>query len=173
MNSIYTQSYQSPVGELILGTYNDQLCLCDWTYRKMRTTIDKRIQTGLNARYSEQLCDVLDTACSQLDEFFQQKRQQFDVPLLMVGSDFQRSVWNGLLSIPYGNTVSYLELADTIGNKQAVRAVASANGANALSIVIPCHRVIGSNGELAGYAGGLPAKKQLLTLEKHLKLTGM
>jgi len=167
MSSIYTQPYKSPLGDLMLGAYNDQLCMCDWTYRRMRTTIDKRIQTGLNARYLDQSCAVIDTACSQLDEFFQKKRQQFDLPLLMVGSDFQRSVWNGLLTISYGNTVSYLELAGTIGNKQAVRAVASANGANAMSIIIPCHRVIGSNGELTGYAGGLPAKKRLLKLEQH------
>ncbi|HIP27800.1 MAG TPA: methylated-DNA--[protein]-cysteine S-methyltransferase, partial [Sulfurovum sp.] len=89
-------------------------------------------------------------------------------PLLMVGTDFQRSVWDGLIKIPYGTTASYLELSKNIDNEKAVRAVASANGANAISILIPCHRIIGSNGDLVGYAGGLSAKKKLLELESNL-----
>ena len=84
----------------------------------------------------------------------------------MVGTDFQKSVWNALLKVPYGTTSSYLQLAKVINNAKAVRAVASANGANSMAIIIPCHRIIGSNGELVGYAGGLPIKKRLLTLEK-------
>lgn len=166
MSVIHTQSYKTPFGELILGAYNHQLCLCDWTYRRMRNSIDKRLQTGLKASYREQDCDVLENTRSQLDEYFLHKRQQFDLPLLMIGTDFQQSIWNSLLSIPYGETRSYAELAELINNKQAVRAVASANGANAMSIIIPCHRVIGSNGELTGYAGGLPAKRRLLKLEQ-------
>ena len=132
----------------------------------MRTTIDKRIQTSLAANYIEQNSDVINNTIVQLDEYFQQKRTQFDIPLLMAGTDFQQSVWNALINIPYSSTTSYLELAESINNKKAVRAVASANGANAMSIIIPCHRVIGSNGELTGYAGGLPAKKRLLKLEQ-------
>jgi len=85
-----------------------------------------------------------------------------------VGTDFQRSVWDGLMQIPYGTTFSYLELAKRIDNEKAVRAVASASGANAISILIPCHRIIGANGDLVGYAGGLPAKKKLLELESNL-----
>ncbi|PCH86029.1 MAG: cysteine methyltransferase [Piscirickettsiaceae bacterium] len=165
MNKIATQSYKTPYGELLLGSFNEQLCLCDWQYRRMRTTIDKRIQTALNATYIEQTSDVINNTISQLNEYFEQKRTQFNISLLMAGTDFQQSVWNALLNIPYGTTSSYLELAASINNKQAVRAVASANGANAMSIIIPCHRVIGSHGELTGYAGGLPAKKRLLTLE--------
>ncbi|MEO1889625.1 MAG: methylated-DNA--[protein]-cysteine S-methyltransferase [Cycloclasticus sp.] len=134
----------------------------------MRTTIDKRIQTALKAEYIEQACPTIDETIRQLDEYFAHQREQFDLPLLMLGTDFQQSVWNALLSIPYGTTQSYLELANSIGNKKAVRAVATANGANAMSIVIPCHRVIGSNGELTGYAGGLSAKKRLLSLEQDL-----
>ena len=167
MNKITTQSYKTSYGELLLGSLNEQLCLCDWQYRRMRTTIDKRIQTALNATYIEQTSDVIDNTISQLDEYFQQDRTQFDIPLLMAGTDFQQSVWKALINIPYGTTTSYLELANIIVNKKAVRAVASANGANAMSIIIPCHRVIGSNGELTGYAGGLATKKRLLTLEKN------
>lgn len=166
MNNISAQSYKTPYGELLLGSFNEQLCLCDWQYRRMRTTIDKRIQISLGATYIEQTSSVIDNTISQLDEYFQQKRTQFNIPLLMAGTDFQQSVWTALINISYGSTMSYLELAESINSKKAVRAVASANGANAMSIIIPCHRVIGSNGELTGYAGGLPAKKRLLKLEQ-------
>jgi methylated-DNA-[protein]-cysteine S-methyltransferase len=104
----------------------------------------------------------------QLKAYFSGTRKIFNIPLLMVGTEFQKSVWEGLIKIPYGTTTSYLELSKNIGNEKAVRAVASANGANAISILIPCHRIIGSDGSLVGYAGGLPAKKKLLTLENNL-----
>jgi len=165
MSSISIQHYKTPYGALLLGSFNGQLCLCDWQYRRMRTSIDKRIKTALKAAYAEQPCALLDETVRQLNEYFNQQRKQFDLPLLMLGTDFQKSVWNALLTIPYGSTSSYLELANNISQAKAVRAVASANGANAMSIIIPCHRVIGSNGELTGYAGGLPAKKKLLALE--------
>ncbi|MBL4743902.1 MAG: methylated-DNA--[protein]-cysteine S-methyltransferase [Cycloclasticus sp.] len=164
-NSILIQHFKSPYGELILGAFNQQLCLCDWQYRRMRTTIDKRLQTALSATYLEQPSDVVNETIKQLGEYFNKERTQFNIPLLMLGSDFQQQVWNALLTIPYGSTTSYQSLAERINNNKAVRAVASANGANAISILIPCHRVIGSNGELTGYAGGLPAKKRLLALE--------
>ena len=112
-------------------------------------------------------------AARQLDEYFKGERQAFDLPLVMAGSDFQQRVWQELLKIPYGGTISYGELAKRIGQAQAVRAVANANGANALSIFIPCHRVIGSNRSLTGYAGGLAAKQYLLAWEqaKSYKIT--
>ena len=104
-------------------------------------------------------------ACRQLDEYFRHERQSFDLPLFFVGTEFQKKVWQTLLTIPYGTTVSYAYLARRIGMPRAVRAVANANGANAISIFVPCHRVIGSDGSLTGYGGGLPAKKYLLELE--------
>ena len=168
MNKINIQTYQSPVGEMILGSYEGKLCLADWKYRRMRSTIDKRIQKGLKAEYVEQSSEVIEKTIVQMKEYFAGERKTFDVPLLMVGTDFQRSVWEGLIKIPYGTTASYLDLSKNIGNEKAVRAVASANGANAISILISCHRVIGSNGDLVGYAGGLPAKKKLLALEGNL-----
>jgi methylated-DNA-[protein]-cysteine S-methyltransferase len=100
-----------------------------------------------------------------LDEYFRAERKRFELPLLLVGSDFQKRVWDALLGVAYGETSSYLGLAEKVGNKSAVRAVASANGANAISIIVPCHRIIGSKGELVGYAGGLRAKERLLALE--------
>ena len=168
MNIINIQIHKSPVGELLLGSYNGKLCLLDFKYRRMRTTIDNRLQVGLNAEYVEKSSAVIEQTIIQLKEYFDGERKNFDIPLLTIGTDFQKSVWQGLLKIPYGTTASYLELSKNIGNEKAVRAVASANGANAIGILIPCHRIIGSNGDLVGYAGGLPAKKKLLELENNL-----
>lgn len=132
----------------------------------MRSVVDDRITRGLNAQFIEADTPVLAETKQQLDEYFLSERKHFELPLLLVGSDFQKRVWDALLNIKYGDTSSYLGLAETMGNKLAVRAVASANGANALSIIVPCHRIIGSKGELVGYAGGLRAKERLLTLER-------
>ena len=165
---ISIQYYSSPVGEMILGSFEGKLCLADWRYRKMRRTIDARIQKALNAEYVKEDSEVIALARKQLEAYFKGKRKTFDVPLLMAGTEFQKSVWQGLMQIPYGTTASYLALAKNIGNEKAVRAVAAANGANAISIIIPCHRVIGSDGSLTGYAGGLEAKKSLLYLEQDL-----
>lgn len=109
---------------------------------------------------------VLDCAARQLDEYFAAQRRTFDIPLLTVGTPFQRAVWELLTEIPPGEIRSYAWLAARLGHPQAVRAVAAANRANALSIFIPCHRVVGSDGSLTGYAGGLAAKRLLLGLEQ-------
>ena len=148
-----------------MGSYDNKLCLCDSRYRKMRDSIDKRIKTGLNAEYIEESSEIIEETKSQLNQYFEAKRTEFDIPLLFVGSDFQKTVWNALLKIPYGKTDTYLGLSRKIGNEKAIRAVAAANGANAIAIMVPCHRVIGSNGKLVGYAGGLTAKKKLLNIE--------
>ena len=165
MKKILIQSYQSPVGELILGVFDDQLCLCDWKYRKMRESVDSRIKKGLQAEMEEGNHPVLDQTKNQLQEYFDGKRQVFDLPILLVGTKFQQQVWRALMEIPFGKTKSYLELSQQLGDPNAIRAVASANGANAISIIIPCHRIIGSDGALVGYAGGIEAKKKLLQLE--------
>lgn len=166
--NIQIQYYKSPVGELIVGTYDNQLCLCDWKYRKMRKGIDKRIQKKLDATYIEASNPIIEQTIQQLEDYFAENRTDFDMPLLMVGTDFQQTVWNALIQLPYGKTASYLELSRQLGNEKAIRAVATANGANAISIIVPCHRIIGSDGSLVGYAGGLAAKKKLLKLEKAL-----
>ncbi len=162
---IYTQHFKTPYGALLLGDYNEQLCLCDWTYRRMRTNIDGRIQDHLNSDYQEKHTPLLTETVNQLNAYFQQELETFDLPILLAGSDFQKKVWSTLLKIPYGKTTSYLDLSRQLQNEKAIRAVSSANGANAISIIVPCHRVIGSNGDLVGYAGGLTAKKKLLMLE--------
>ena len=103
----------------------------------------------------------------QLNEYFNKKRQIFDVPLLLEGTDFQLKVWKELMKIPYGQTASYKDIATSIGNPKACRAVGLANNKNKIIIIIPCHRIIGSNGQLTGFAGGLNTKKYLLNLEKN------
>ena len=166
---IQIQYYQSPCGELILGSYKGKLCLCDWQNEERRRLIDERIQKGLQAQYIEKESETIANAITQLDEYFNHERKAFDIPLLFIGTDFQKSVWDELLHIPYGTTVSYAGLSKRLGNPKAIRAVAAANGANAISIIVPCHRVIGSNLKLTGYAGGLPAKKLLLELESPMQ----
>ena len=109
--------------------------------------------------------EVLKEAVSQLDEYFQGKRTDFDLKLNPKGTDFQQKVWKALLEIPYGKTISYMDQTKKLGDIKAIRAVASANGKNPLWIVVPCHRVIGTNGSLTGYAGGLSRKKWLLEHE--------
>lgn len=164
-NKILTQTYLSPCGPLLLGSFQDKLCLCNWLNEKHPGRVDKRLQAGLHARYEPQASDITQEAVRQLDEYFSRERKSFDMPLLFVGSDFQKSVWQMLLEIPFGQTISYGEMARRIGMPKAVRAVANANGANAISIFAPCHRVIGSDRSLTGYGGGLEAKKFLLELE--------
>lgn len=160
--------FKTPFGELILGSFENKLCIADWRYRKMRTAIDKRIQGSLNTEYTEEDSDVINESKVQLSQYFKGKRKAFDLPLLLIGTEFQKGVWSALQQIPYGSTLSYLELSKKLNNEKAIRAVASANGANAISIIIPCHRIIGSDGSLVGYAGGLNTKMKLLTLENAL-----
>lgn len=165
MPEIITSSYRSPVGELLLGSYDEKLCIADWRYRSKRDLIDTRISKMLNANFELGSTDVLQETRKQLDAYFEGKLKKFNVPLLLEGTDFQKNVWSVLMEIPYGETMSYLQLSRLLNNEKGIRAIASANGANAISILVPCHRIIGSNGSLVGYAGGLAAKKKLLTLE--------
>jgi methylated-DNA-[protein]-cysteine S-methyltransferase len=166
MPSILIRYFPTSYGELILGSFGDRLCLCDWRYRRMRNAVDARIQRGLGATYVEGSTGVIEMAKGQLNEYFAGIRTVFNVPLRQVGTDFQQRVWDALCSIPFGATETYASLTGRVAASTAIRAVASANGANAISILVPCHRVIGSTGELVGYAGGLPAKRKLLELER-------
>ncbi|MGN0006538.1 MAG: methylated-DNA--[protein]-cysteine S-methyltransferase [Alistipes sp.] len=165
-DQIITCSYSAPCGELLLGAFGYRLCMCDWHIGRRSEITGRRLQKGLNARFVHGECELLADAVRQLDEYFAGRRCAFDMPLLLVGSEFQKAVWNALLGIPFGVTVSYGELARRMGRASAVRAVANANGANALSLFVPCHRVIGCNGALTGYAGGVDAKRYLLALEQ-------
>jgi len=168
MNQINIQYYKTKYAEFILGSYDNKLCLLDFRYRKMRTTVDNRLKNGLSAVFVEQDDEILKETRKQLDEYFDMRRKDFDIPLITVGTEFQKSVWEALQKVPYGTTSTYLQLSKDLGNQKAVRAVANANGANSIAIIIPCHRIIGSNGELTGYGGGLPLKKRLLKLENNI-----
>jgi len=172
MNIINLQYYKTKIGELILGSFDNKLCLLDFRYRRMRTTVDNRLKRELNAEYIEQDTNILKETRNQIDEYLLGERIEFEIPILMVGSNFQKQVWNTLIDVNYGEVATYLDLAKKIHNEKAVRAVASANGANSIGLIIPCHRIIGSNGDLVGYGGGLSVKKRLLNLEKkNSKLT--
>ncbi len=163
---IVSQLLESPLGPLVVGATRDGVCLLEFSDRRMLErqlrTLERRVGAcvvpGTNA--------PLEQMVSELSAYFVGRRQHFTVPLVTPGSDFQQSVWRALRRIPYGETRSYAQVAREIGQPSAVRAVARANGDNRIAIVIPCHRVIGSNGTLTGYGGGLWRKKRLLELEQ-------
>ena len=164
-NLISLQHYDSPCGRLVLASFADRLYLCDWSDNPFAERNRRRIEKYLKATSKTETTSVLEDTKRQLDEYFASKRKAFDIQLCLVGTDFQHKVWNALRSIPYGSTKSYKDIAQCIGKPKAVRAVAGAIGANAISILITCHRVIGSNHSLTGYAGGLEAKRGLLGME--------
>lgn len=169
MNQINIQYYKTKIGEMILGSFDGNLCLLDFRYRRRRTSVDNRIKKGLNAEFIEKKDEILTRTKQQLEEYLAGESKEFDIPIMTVGTDFQQNVWETLMEIPYGETASYLDIAKSIGKPKAVRAVANANGANAIGLIIPCHRIIGTNGELVGYGGGLAVKKRLLKLENNVQ----
>lgn len=166
---VSVQYYQSPCGKLILGSIEGELCLCDWFDIKHRIRNDDRVKRILDAEYKEGSSAVIRQAIDELEEYFSGQRKRFDVPIRFAGTDFQQCVWNALLEIPYGETRSYMSIAHNVGNPKGVRAVAQAIGSNGISIIVPCHRVVGSGNSLTGFAGGLDAKRYLLRLEGWLK----
>ena len=162
------QHYSSPCGELIIASTNDALCLCDWNGMPCAERSRRRLEHYLNADFKIQSSAVLEEAKRQLEEYFVGNRRVFEIPLQLVGTNFQLRVWQALLDIPYGTTKSYMDIAKAMGTEKGVRAVAQAIGANGIDIFVPCHRVIGSNHSLTGYAGGLEKKEFLLKHEKHV-----
>lgn len=152
----------SPVGKLTLITSGHGLHAILWDIDRQNQKYEKII---CDLRQSRNEKTILKTT-HQLAEYFQGKRKIFDLPLVLNGTDFQHQTWQQLLKIPYATTISYGEQAAKIGDKNKARAVGMANGLNPISIVIPCHRVIGSNGHLTGFGGGLDKKEYLLNLEK-------
>ena len=152
MNSLKMTSFQTPLG--IVAIEGDSSGVSKITIAKG------------DVESSKEIPEELKEAAVQLQAYFNGELQEFSIPLNPAGTDFQKKVWQALLEIPFGTTCSYLQLAEKLGNVKAIRAVAAANGKNPLWVVIPCHRVIGSNGSLTGYAGGLWRKKWLLDHEK-------
>ena len=148
----------SPIGELKLVANGSKLSAILWED-------DKPNRVRLGVMHEAENSPILVETERQLNEYFAGKRNRFELELDFVGTEFQRKVWGALLTIPYGETRSYGEIATQIGNAKAIRAVGAANGRNPISIIAPCHRVIGASGDLMGFAGGLRAKRMLLTLE--------
>ena len=149
-----TTLLETPCGQLLLGAESGRLCLCSWLHETVATTIT-----------SDADGQLLSEACRQLQEYFAHERQEFQLPLSMHGTLFQQSAWKAMLTIPYGQIISYAEEALRAGHPTALRAIGNANGRNPLAIIVPCHRVIASNGQLGGYSSGLDRKRFLLRLE--------
>lgn len=156
---LFQRTMPSPVGELTLMGGDAGLAAVLWEDDRPGRVVLGPVEDGGHP--------VLDQAGAQLDAYFQGRLQVFDLPLDFRGTDFQRSVWQALLDIPFGETRSYGEIARSLGRPGASRAVGAANGRNPISIIAPCHRVIGGSGGLTGFAGGLEAKAWLLRLEGH------
>ncbi len=160
--SLVCKFIDSPVGKLKLVASEKGLVAILWENDNPR-----RVVLGDMRKADRQ--PILDDAERQLKEYFAGRRQGFSIPLDMRGTPFQQSVWEALLAIPLGETRSYGQLAKQLGKPTAMRAVGAANGRNPISIVVPCHRVIGSSGQLIGFAGGLEAKERLLKIESESK----
>jgi len=157
--SLARKRVDSPVGKLELIASDKGLVAILWEN-------DRPGRVRLSERVEEEQHPILAKTEQQLGEYFAGTRKEFSVPLDMRGTPFQKNVWEALLSIRFGETRSYGQLANQLGNPRATRAVGAANGRNPLSIIVPCHRIIGSSGKLTGFAGGLDAKAFLLNLEK-------
>ncbi len=162
VSAVFYTTIESPVGPLLLAGDSSAVRLVSFVSSK-RSALPQVSWKQDRAPFAEVI--------RQLRAYFRGELKKFNLPLAMEGTDFQLRVWNALRAIPYGETVSYAQLAERIGNPKAVRAVGSANGSNPIPIIIPCHRVVGSNGSLTGFGGGLSTKRKLLELEsKQLNL---
>lgn len=162
INFIY---WRSPCGVLMIASLNEQLVTSDWVDGWHHKAILNRFNKLIGLPFVEGSSRVIEDAIHQLEEYFRKERHGFDLPLTLIGTDFQKDVWHALQTIPYGSCPTYADIAHAIGKPKAVRAVGGAVGQNPFSIIIPCHRVVGANQSLTGYGGGLEAKKYLLALE--------
>lgn len=149
---IIKRTYQSPFGKLLIEADDEFL---------LKLVFDHSDENNFN---DDSL--LIESCIKQLDEYFEGKRVVFDLPLELIGTDFQKDVWNIVLNIPKGKTITYKDIALKLDNLGAIRAIGKANGDNKFHLIIPCHRVIGSDGSLTGYAGGIKTKKELLLFEK-------
>ena len=164
MGAVFTE-IETPIGAMLAAASESQLLLFEFPHRRMIDTQLDRVRRAVGCELVPGDSPVFGQLRVQLDDYFAGRRREFTVPLHVPGTPFQMKVWAELQRIPAGTTTSYKRLAESIGQPNAVRAVARANGDNRIAILIPCHRVIGSNGELVGYGGGLWRKKKLLELE--------
>jgi len=164
---IKTCRIETPLGEMVAGATGEGVCLLEFNDGKRAVSECRELEKLLKQPIEDGENEHLLLLRQELDEYFKGKLKEFTLPLVTPGTEFQQAVWKELLEIPYGTTRSYLEQANTLNISDSVRAVANANGMNRISIIIPCHRVIGSDGRLTGYGGGLKRKKWLLDHEKN------
>lgn len=169
---IFSSTIETPIGQMFACANHEGVCLLEFTERgdleKQKTALQKSLKTEIVPGPNSALRRLQ----KQLKEYFEGQRIKFDLPIVMTGTPFQKKVWKALLDIPFGKTRTYQSLTNLLGDPKAIRAVAGANGANKMAIIIPCHRVIGSDGSLTGYAGGLSRKQWLLDHEnKQMTLT--
>ncbi|HEX9740673.1 MAG TPA: methylated-DNA--[protein]-cysteine S-methyltransferase [Ignavibacteriaceae bacterium] len=165
-NIITVTRILTPLGPMLAGATEKGICLLEFVDRRMLETQIKRLKKIFDAEFIPGENEHIDELNKQLKEYFEGKRKDFDLQLVIDGTDFQQKVWKELQKTPFGKTRSYQQQAIALGNPKAIRAVAKANGDNRIAVIIPCHRVIGKNGELVGYGGGMWRKQFLLNLEK-------
>lgn len=166
LNELVCAAIATPLGEMLAVFGGKGLCLLEFVGQKHLEQEIAAVQKALRGRFVFREDERTQLLRQELDLYFQCRLKTFATPLEMIGTAFQKQAWDALLAIPYGETRSYKEQAQHLGNPKAVRAVAAANGQNKVSVLIPCHRVIGSDGKLTGYAGGLNRKQFLLALER-------
>ena len=155
-----------PLGPMVAGAVKEGICLLEFADRRMLETQCKRLEKRLNSVLlpgDNPHFEILD---QQLKDYFSGGRKDFDLPLVLPGTSFQQQVWEALRTIPYGETRTYKQQAEFLGNPKAIRALGTANGGNRIAIIVPCHRVIGANGKLVGYGGGIWRKEWLLRHEQ-------
>lgn len=157
--------YNSPLGDMIIGVLDEGLCLLEFHDRIRLGKEFLQLAKELGAHYAEGGNEHSEKTIKELDLYFKRELQHFTVPFVLTGTEFQRKVFESLKEIPFGRTVTYKDQSLKLGDMKAIRAVATANGVNRIAIMLPCHRVIGSDGSLVGYAGGIWRKKALLELE--------
>lgn len=145
--------YDTEIGKIKISEKDGKIIELGFSEYKKEDEIEKETES-------------IKKACTQLEEYLSRKRTNFDIEIEMIGTEFQKKVWKELLNIPYGETRSYKDIAIAIGNEKACRAVGNANNKNPIAIIVPCHRVVGSNGSMTGYAGGIDIKEKLLKIEK-------
>ena len=163
---INSTQMETPIGTMFAYAVDQGICLLEFTDRKMLDRQFNVLSKLLNASILQSPNKHFEILNQQLNEYFEGKRKEYSVPLIIPGTEFQQSVWGGLQRIPYGSTLSYKQQSLALNKPEAIRAVAHANGMNRIAIVIPCHRVIGSDGQLTGYSGGEWRKRWLIDLEQ-------
>ncbi|WP_420576152.1 bifunctional transcriptional activator/DNA repair enzyme AdaA [Ekhidna sp.] len=164
-NMVTINRIPTPLGPMMVGVTDEGLCLLEFTNRKMLETQIDVLKKRMRCELVTGKHPMIDKVTNQLNEYFSGSRKDFDIPLVVSGTEFQQRVWSALLKIPYSITRSYKQQADIVGDVKAVRAVARANGENRIAIIIPCHRIIGSDGSIVGYGGGVHRKQWLLKHE--------